>query len=202
MSKQVFRLMNLPDRVIAFDELPERLVQGFEMCRADGFPRHWKDWMGKKTKVTPIPPEKDLLTGQVRRFEPIVEEDYFFYMVDWNINPIVEKWQEVCEYVRTHVDKDTVLKEKITDMALRFGPDKASGIELDPEEVPVIKIIKDVSLLNQSGKETPVLPKKDTVILKCEQEGCGFEAEGVYAKNKIRMHKMKRHPKKEVAATV
>lgn len=195
MSKQVFRLMNLPDRVIAFDELPEHLVKSFEMCRADGFPRHWKEWMGKKKKITPIPPEKDLLTGQVRRFDPIIEEDSFFYLVDWNIMPIVEKWQEVCDYVRTHVSKETRLMEKITDMAVKLGPDKTSGVELEPEDVPVITLIPEVSLVDANGSEKVIESKKASVTVKCDEEGCNFESEGTYAKNAVRMHKQKRHAK-------
>ena len=192
MSKQVFRLMNLPDRVIAFDELPEELLKGFEMCRADGFPRHWKEWIGKKTKVTQVPPEKDPLTLQVRKYPPIVEEDCFFYLVDWNVQPIVEEWQKVCAYVRTHVDKETILMEKITDMAVKLGPDKASGVELDPEDVPVIKIIKEVSLLNSKGQSVPA-KTKEAVVTKCEEPGCSYEAEGKYSKQAVRMHVQKRH---------
>lgn len=196
---QCFRLMNLPDRVIAFDELPEELVRSFEMCRADGFPRHWKEWLGKKKKITPIPPEKDFLTGQVRRFDPIVEEDSFFYLVDWNIQPQVEKWQEVCDYIRSHVDRETRLMEKITDMAVKLAPNKTDGVSLEPEDVPVIKIIRDVLVSPAGAKIEPPANKakesKESIVVKCDEEGCKFESEGAYAKNAVRMHKAKRHPK-------
>lgn len=211
---QVFRLMNLPDRVIAFDELPESLVSGFEMCRADGFPRHWKEWMGKKKKVTPIPPEKDLLTGQVRRFDPIVEEDHFFYLVDWNIQPIVEKWQAVCDYVRSHVDKEIRLMDKITDMAVKLAPSKSDGVMLEPEEVPVIPILKTVSLVDSNGNDvprgtvekrsSPLVEKaeKPSVLTVCDEPGCKFESEGPYSKNAVAMHKMKKHKKEKQALPV
>lgn len=186
---QVFRLMNMPDRVIAFDELPEDLVKGFEMIRADGFPRHWKEWMGTKKKVTEIPPEKDFLTGNVRRFDPIVEEANFFYLVDFMIQPIVERWQTVCDYVRQHVDKETRLTDKIDEMALPLGPDKVS-LTLEPEEVVIIKLPKD-----SKAEPTPVV----SMFIKCDEEGCIAEYEGKFAKQALRMHKQKKHAKEKVA---
>lgn len=198
---QVFRLMGMPDAVIAFDELPEALVQGFEMIPADGFPRHWKEWMGKKVKRIQIPPEKDLLTGQVRRFDPIVEENHFFYVVDWMINPVVEKWQAVCDYVKQNVSSDFRLKDNIVEMALPLAPDKISPISLEPEDVVVIpfpKVDQKATLILPSTVE----PKKTSVenkIAKCTEEGCIAEYEGAYAKNALRMHSSKKHPKKAVA---
>lgn len=199
---QCFRLMNLPDRVIAFDELPESLIQGFEMCNADGFPRHWKEWLGKKKRLIKIPPEKDYLTGQIRKFDPIVEEDCYFYLVDWNVQPIVDKWQEVCDYVKNHVSKDTRLMDKITDMAVKLAPNKSDGVMLEPEEVPVIKIVQDVSLVDSRGSEIvkPQVDKpikqrkeKESVLSKCDE--CSYESEGPWSKNAVRMHAMKVHPK-------
>jgi hypothetical protein len=199
---QCFRIMDMPDRVIAFDELPARLLQGFELCRADGFPRHWKEWLGKIDKVTNIPPEKDPLTGQIRRFEPIIEKDSFFYLVDWTLNPVVEKWKEVCDFVRQHVDKDIRLTEKIDDMAKPLAANKSDGVTLEPEDVPVIPIPiqyqekgKGLILNTVSSPQ----PKVDSSTLKCDAEGCSYEAQGAYAKNSLRMHKMKRHPAKATA---
>ncbi len=201
----VFRLMNLPDRVIAFEGLPESLLKGFEMCNTDGFPRHWKEWMGKKKRIIPIPPEKDMLTGQVRRYDPIVEEDSFFYLVDWNIQPQVEKWQEVCSYVRSNAVEGTKLLEKITDMAVKLGPDKSSGVELDPSDVPVITLKVKESLVDSKGSEVPrgtidrLAPKPEKPVIKIKCDECEYEKEGPYAKNSIRMHKQKVHKKDAVA---
>lgn len=214
---QCFRLMNLPDRVIAFDELPEKLLEGFEMCTADGFPRHWKEWLGKKKRYIKIPPEKDFLTGQVRKFDPIVEEDSYFYLVDWNVQPTVDKWQEVCAYVKSHVDKETRLLDKITDMAVKLAANKSDGVTLEPEDVPVIKIIPELILDKPraeyvpQGTIDPVSPKvkkevKDTpqsnLVLTCDAPGCTYEAKGVYAKNSIRFHKQKMHQKEVVKEPV
>lgn len=198
--RQCFRIMDMPDRVIAFDELPARLLEGFELCRADGFPRHWKEWLGKTKKITKIPPEKDFYTGQMRKFDPIIEEDYFFYLVDWTLNPVIEKWAEVCDFVRQHVDKDVRLKEKIEDMALYLAANKTDGVTLEPEDVPVIPIPIQYQEKNGSviSSGDPLIKKKEpkpSEFLKCGEEGCLYEAEGVYAKQSIRMHKMKKHPK-------
>lgn len=192
---QVFRLMGMPDSIIAFDELPERLTNGFEMCRADGFPRHWKEWMGKRKKFTAIPPEKDLLTGQVRKFDPIVEEDAFFFLVDWTLNTNEEKWAEISDYVRQNVDKEVRLKEKIEQMAVPLAPNKTDGVTIEPEDVPIIPLQKGAEAIQDK-------PKLDSVpidTVKCPEKDCTYEAQGKYAKNAIRMHTQKKH-KKEPAS--
>lgn len=191
---QVFRLMDMPDRVIAFNELPERFLSGFEMCRAEGFPRHWKEFLGKRKKVTAIPPEKDLLTGQVRRFDPIIEEDAFFYLVDYTLNPCEEAWKEVCDYVRQNVDRNIRLMEKIDDMAVPLATNKSDGVTLEPEEVPIITLPKEIpSLVDAKGNE-PI--KKGTEFkIKCDEKDCIAE---FASKQAVRMHKMKKHRKEAV----
>lgn len=186
---QVFRLWGAPDSVIGFNELPERLVEGLEMIRADGFPRHWKEFLGKRKRYIQIPPEKDLLTGNVRRFAPIEEEDSYFFGIDGMIQPQVEKWQEICDYVRQHVPKDFRLLERIEDMAKPLAPDKLQGISLEPEDVPVIPLPKEeTNSVVPQIKQAPAAKN----IIHCDQ--CNYEAEGSYAKNSVRMHKQKRHP--------
>lgn len=188
---QVFRLMNMPDRVIAFDELPERLLSRFDMCNADGFPRHWKEWLGKKKRITQIPPEKDFLTGQVRRFEPIVEENHFFYVVDYTVNPMVEKWKELCDYVRQHVSKETRLMENIDDMAVPLAANKSDGVTLEPEDVPVIPIPPEAESLI-----VPVViaaKKEELPSLKCTEDGCTSVFEKA---SQLRMHKLGKHRSK------
>lgn len=197
---QIFRLMGMPDKVIAFDELPERLVQGFEMCKADGFPRHWKEWMGKKKRMINIPPEKDFLTGQIRRFPPIIEEESFFYLVDWTIKPIEEKWQEVCDFVRQHVSKDVRLMDNIVDMAKPLAPDKLQALTLEPEEVPIILIPIQYQEKIEEEPEQKVLqrtiPEKKEVV-HCDIEGCKAEFKD---KRGIYLHKRHKHKPEAIAA--
>lgn len=188
---KVFRFMGMPDKVLAFENLPESYSKPFELCRADGFPRHWKEWMGKVDKKTPIPPEKDLLTGQVRRFDPIVEQDSFFYLVDWNLKQNEEKWQELTDYVRRSVDKEVRLMDKLEDMAKPLARDKSEGVSLEPEEVPVIQ------LPAEEQKIIAAVPRRtiDKEVITCDE--CPKE---FGSKQAIRMHKMKAHPIKETVA--
>ena len=175
---QVFRLMNMPDRVIAFDSLPQELCEGFDLCRADGFPRHWKEWMGKIVKKTNVPPEKDLLTGQVRRYDPIIEENHFFYLVDYTVRPVMERWQNICEYVKRNVDKDVRLLDKLDDMAVPLAPDKVSGVTLEPEDVPLIKLpkleVKKDEIVKQDEKVVS-LAKVEKRSFKCDQCSSEFD---------------------------
>lgn len=199
----VFRLMNMPDRVIAFDQLPKRLLSGFEMCRADGFPKDWKQWLGKKKKLTKIPPEKDMLTGQVRYFDPIIEEDCFFYLVDWTVGPIVERWKEICDFVRQHVPKDFRLMEKIEDMAKPLAANKTDGVTLEVEEVTIIPIpveFQEIEIKSVAPVEKSKPEEKEIPVLKCTEPGCSKEFKGSYAKNSLRFH-MGREHKKETVST-
>lgn len=192
---QCFRLMGMPDKVIAFDELPEKLLQGFEMITADGFPRHWKEWLGKKKRTIKIPPEKDLLTGQVRYYDPILEEDSYFYVVDWNLNPVVEKWKEVCDYVRQNIPKDVRLMDKLEDMALPLAANKMDGVTLEPEDVVVIPLPKAIAPIITAAEKQAAAP---TDIYSCEEKDCNKAFD---SKQGLRFHKTKKHSeKKELAA--
>jgi len=193
---QVFRMMDLPDKVIAFDSLPERFLKGFELCRADGFPRHWKEWMGKIDFDIKIPPEKDFLTGQVRYFEPIKERDSFFYLVDPNINQSNDNWKEICEFVKRVVPPEVKLREKIEDMMLPLAQNKTDSVTLEPEEVVVIPIPIE---FQEKGEKKIIEEKPKGDWLKCSEPGCSAEFEGSYRKNALRMHVNKKHKKVEVA---
>lgn len=187
---QCFRFMDLPDRVIAFDELPEDLVKGFEMVPANGFPRHWKEWLGKKKRVTVIPAEKDPFTGQMRRSEPSIEEDYYFYLVDDSIGSDVDRWKDVCDYVKRNAPENFRLKEKIEDMAKPLAPNKTDSVMLEPEEVIVIPLAK--------AEEAKKAEEKAKNVVKCDE--CDSTFEGQWAANALRMHKNKKHKKAEVNA--
>lgn len=197
---QVFRFFGLPDRVLAFDELPERMLEGFEMIKAAGFPRHWKEWMGTKKKIIRLPPEIDPFTKQVRRYEPIEEVESFFYLVDANLGQVMERWAEVEDFVRQHVSKDFRLKDKLQDMALPLSPDKTSSVDLEPEAVVVIPIPlefqeKGQKLVSPAGTELKKNVPSET--FSCVAEGCKSSFD---TKAGLRMHAMKKHSKESVAA--
>ncbi len=184
------------------------MTEGFEPCKADGFPRHWKEWLGKRDILIKIPPEMDVFTKQVRKFDPIVETDYFFYLVDWNLRPVVERWENICDFVKRVVPKDFRLKENLEEMALPLAANKTDGVTLEPEDVVIIPIPlefqeKNVKIITTKEVDQNV-PRRNSEkakqIVKCDEEGCSFESEGSYAKNSVRMHKNKRHPKVETSA--
>jgi len=128
--------------------------------------------------------------------------------VDWNLGPVVQKWDEICDFVRRVVPKDFRLAEKIDSMALPLAANKTDGVTLEPEDVVVIPIPLEFQEKKDNIVSKPEVEKLKEVIesknvprgivLKCDTEGCDFEADGVYAKNKLRMH-MKKHQVKATA---
>lgn len=191
---QVFRLMGMPDKVLAFEELPERFLAGLDMTRADGFPRHWKEWMGKRKRITRIPPERNPLTGEVRTYQPIVEEDHFFYLVDWNIRVQEDRWKEITDYVRLHAPQDMRIPEKLDDMAKPLAKDKLESVSLEPEEVVVIQIPKEAApLVGSNGIELKSEVVPSGAMYPCEEsKDCNAEFP---SKPALRMHIMRKHPK-------
>lgn len=196
---QVFRLMGMPDKVIAFDELPKRLLDGLEVGRPDGLPRHWKSWLPNVKKVTNLLPERDPYTGQMRRFEPIIEEGPGFYMIDWVLNHDFERWQEIQNFVKQCAPKDFRLLDKLEDMAKPLADDHRSELKLEPEDVLVIPILPEhqekqpAGLVDPAGKPV-VAQKPEEPMLKCED--CGREFDG---KSALRLHRYKKHPAPEPA---
>lgn len=195
---QVFRIMDLPDKVIAFDELPERMLEGFEMIRAEGFPNYWKKWMGTIKRKIKVTPERDPETRKMIYFDPILEEDCFFYLVDPGIKPVMDKWKSVEEYVRRKVSPEFRLTDRLEDMAKPLAKDKTEGLSLEPDDVIIIPLPKETPVLvDQKGLPTKTSSDESTTV-KCDQ--CDKEYDGVYAKNALRLHKNKKHAKEVVAA--
>ena len=118
---QVFRLVQpgLVDKVIAFDELPQDLIDGIKTRPPDGLPRHW------------------------REFAPS------FFVLDYiTTNNDKEKWAKISNYVRRNVNRSVRLLDKLEDMAQPMAPDAKQALTLEPEEVPVLTV-EDVPTLPQ-----------------------------------------------------
>lgn len=133
---QVFRLVNpgYVDKMIAFDSLPKRLLQGLKMKELDGYPRYWKAWL-----------KDNGATRRVKRWSAEVDQyveidESFTYMIDTLINEDKEKWQAITNYVRRAVDLSVRLLDKIDDMAVRVAKDSYSELSLEPEQVPIIPV--------------------------------------------------------------
>lgn len=122
---QVFRLVDpgRVDRVIGFDELPNSLTTGVTRGSAVGLPRAWQDYLGVKR-------------GDVRALP--------FYVLDFRtLNRDKERWQEISNYVRRSTHKDVRLFDNLYEMAKPMSVDSYSSLELDPEDIIVIPIIKE-----------------------------------------------------------
>lgn len=141
---QVFRLMGMPDKVIAFDELPPDLLTGLEMYSQAKMPRHWRDFMGNREKLVEIKPYFDPLTRQWVKCDPIVQKGPFAWVIDWEVNNDRERWQEIASFVRRNCPKDFRLLDKLEDMAKPLAQNVSSEITLEPEDVVIIPILKDI----------------------------------------------------------
>jgi hypothetical protein len=182
--KQVFRLMGMPDKVIAFDELPADLLEGLEMCDCSKLPRDWRDFIGTREKPIRIPPDRDPLTGQVRTYTPVVQKGPYAYLIDWEINHDKERWQEIESYVRRNAPKDFRLLDKIADMAKPMGQDAHSELSLEIESVVVIPLPK-------TEEKEPEVATVSVETFKCSDCDKEFDK-----KQGLRLHRLKKHEQK------
>ncbi len=134
---QVFKLVKPGevDRMIAFDELPANVISGVRRGPINGWPRHWREYMGVKQGDTSAMP---------------------FYILDFiGVNADKEKWQEITSFVKRNVDPSVRLLDKVEAMAVKVAVDSYSDITVEPEEVPVIAIPKTAALVTEGEDEAP-----------------------------------------------
>jgi len=112
------------DRIISFDSLPQSMMSGVRRAPLAGLPRHWKELF------------KELPENE--------QSEPFYYLEYIAVNRDKEKWQEISQYVRRVTDKHVRLLDKLEDMAVVMAPDSKSQLTLEPEEIPIIPIPKDV----------------------------------------------------------
>ena len=149
---QCFKLVNggFVDKVIVFDSLPERLIQGVRTREVSGFPRAWAKWLGSigstrtvfKTNTT-----VDMARNWKYTHTPIGQEPCFYLLEYTDINADREKWKAICEYIRMNVGSEVRLKEKIEDMALAMAPNSTTPLSIEPEDIPIIPVPSDVDLI-------------------------------------------------------
>lgn len=173
--------MGMPDKMIAFDELPEDLLTGLDMVDESKLPRHWKDFIGKRKKYIRIAPDRDPMTGQMRTYTPLVIEAPYSYVIDWEINSNKERWSEISAYVQRNAPKDFRLKDKLEDMASPMAADSHSELTLEPEFVPVIPLPKNVVV------EPEVKVSIET--FKCETCSKEFDKRQALNMHKTRVHR-------------
>lgn len=142
---QVFRLVNagFVDKLIAFDELPERLMKNIKTRAVEGLPRSWARWLGEvgSTRVVYETETERDASGTYRfTYTPIGKEPCFYILEYTDINSDKEAWRAISEYLRMHVGSEVRLREKVEDMAVKMAPDCVSALDIEPEDIPVIKV--------------------------------------------------------------
>lgn len=187
--RQVFRLMDMPDKVIAFDELPEALLEGLEMLDCSKLPRHWREFIGMRERIINIRPERDPFTHQLVKYPPVVEKAPFAFLIDRELNHDKERWGEIESYVKRVAPKDFRLTDKLIDMAKPMAVDAHSELNLEPEDVIVVPLPKVEEAKDPTVSSVSVLPPVVEATLKCDRCEKTFSS-----KQAIRMHTMKRHP--------
>lgn len=212
---QVLRLVQTGwvDKVIAFDELPKRLLNGVEMRAPDGLPRHWKTFLGQSERLTPDTAEINPITRQELKIPGVKEVGPFFYVLYYReINKDMERWQEISGFVRRVVSLQFRLLDKLEDMALPLSTDAAGELKLEPEDletrgalipIPLEFQEKAPAILDQSGAEVkaaPAVAPEPVAAFKCPSCEKAFDNDRA-----LRMHTYKKHPdakaaKKEEAA--
>jgi hypothetical protein len=130
---QLVRLVDpgIPDKMIVFDELPKAMLREAEQIapRDLGLPRHW-----------------DVLGTQ-----------YALYYK--TINKHKMAWEEICGFVPRNVSRDLRLRDDLSAMAVPASSSSNEGIKIEPEDIPVIKILK---------ADSPVQDKKEVEAVNVE----------------------------------
>lgn len=189
---QLFRLMGMPDKMIAFNELPDYLLEGLEMVDESRLPRHWRDFIGKRKKSIRIAPDRDPITGQMRTYQPLVMEAPYSYSIDWEINANKDRWSEIQAYVRQHApvawkqtmtngETNVKLTDKLEDLAVPMASDAHSELNLEPEDVPVVPLEK---VAQETQTATVTLE-----TFKCDQCNKEFDKKQALSMHKTRVHK-------------
>lgn len=166
---QCFKLINagFVDRVIVFDELPERLMKNVRTREAAGFPRAWAKWLasiGSLRTVFKTETSVDLARNWTYKYTPIGQEPCFFMLDYMDINADKERWREICEYLRMNVGPEVRLKEKMEEMALALAPNPTQPLSVEPEDIPVIPVPRETA--ETLIPLNPLVGAQETIIVK------------------------------------
>lgn len=186
--KQVLRLMGMPDKMIAFDELPEDLLKDLEMQDEKSLPRYWREWIGNRKRVVNIKSYVDPMTRQLIKCAPLVEEGPFTWTVDWEINAQKDAWSQICSYVRQNVANDFRLLDRLEDMAKPLAPNVSEQITLEPEDIIIIPIKKQAVIAPDPTASTVRVATSEESGFKCGECGKEFSS-----KQGVVLHRTKKH---------
>lgn len=185
--RQVFRLMGMPDRVIAFDELPADLLDGLEMHDCSKLPKEWREFIGISEKHIKIKPEIDPFTRQLVKFPPLIQKAPYAYLIDWEVNHDKERWQEIESFVKRNAPKDFRLMDKLTDMAKPMAADAHAELSLEPEDIVVVPLPKMAEEPEPQQATIELAPGVEGV--KCDTCNAVFEDKRGLAGHKRFKHK-------------
>jgi len=186
--KQVLRLMGMPDKMIAFDELPADLLKDLEMQDEKAMPRYWREWIGKRTRTIEIKPYVDTMTRQLIKCAPLVEEGPFTWTVDWEINSQKDAWSAIQSYVRQNVADGFRLLDRLEDMAKPLAPSVNEQITLEPEDIVIIPLKKNTPVEDDPTATTVRVATAEEAGFKCQD--CGKE---FASKQGVLLHRTKKH---------
>lgn len=164
---QCFKLVNggFVDKVIVFDELPDRLLKNVRTKEAAGFPRSWAKWLASIGSMRPVMKTEtsvDLARNWTFKYTPIGLEPCFFVLDYTDLNADKERWREICEYLRMNVGPEVRLKEKVEEMALAFAANPTLPLSVEPEDVPVIPVPREIS---EPSLIQPLVGPQETIIV-------------------------------------
>lgn len=165
---QAFKLVNagFVDKVIVFDTLPERLVRGIRTRECAGFTRAWARWLGEigsTRKVFSTSTEKRGPGDYVYSHKEIGKEPCFYILEYTDINADKEYWRQISEYLRMHCGPEVRLKEKVELMATPLAPNSTSPIDVEPEDVVVIKVPLEEEVV--APKENELVKHGETILV-------------------------------------
>lgn len=167
---QAFKLVNagFVDKVIVFNELPKRLLQGIETRSVDGFPRSWARWLGEIGSV------RDVFKTETEKRGPgdykftytsIGKEPCFYVLQYTDKNSDKDAWRAISEYLRMNCGPEIRLKEKVEDMALALAPNSTAPLSVEPEDIMDMALVVVRDELPSTIKEAEVVKQGETIIV-------------------------------------
>lgn len=161
---QAFKLTNagFVDKVIVFDSLPERLLQGIRTRSVSGFPRAWARWLAEIGSV------RDILKTETEKvgpgdyrytYTPIGKEPCFYILEYLDLNSDKNAWRAITEHLRMNCDPGVRLKEKVEEMALALAPNCTAPLSVEPEDVMI-----EACIVLPKTQESIAMPKESDIV--------------------------------------
>lgn len=202
---QVLRLVQSghPDKLIAFDELPERFLKNLEMRGCEGLPRHWKQFVGEHERHIHGTLEKNMLTNKIEKVgEEVIVAPYFYVLWYREINQDKERWSEITAFVKRVVHLTFRLMDKLEDMALPMAVDAHGELKLEPEDLETNGAIVPIPLEFQE-KDALGKPSDEKATLATQSENLAngtfhcIECEKDFKNERgLEIHMFRKHPRK------